>query len=182
MKKIIVQCCFFAALVLASNTTIAQTPKVGFFDIDLMVQSMPDYPAVDSLVAIYEQTTLRPEYDLMVREYSRLDSIYRSDSAAKKPATTLNYIKDQRTQIGYSLSFYQETGQSKSDKKRQELADPIYKKVMAAYKKVLAATNYLFIIKPSALELIGSVNAENLFEKVTKELKIPMPESLKVQR
>jgi hypothetical protein len=57
---------------------------------------MPGYRAVDSLLGIYEQDSLRGEYEFAVKEYNRLDSTYKADSAAKKAATVLNYQKDQR--------------------------------------------------------------------------------------
>jgi hypothetical protein len=45
--------------------------------------------------------------------------------------------------------------------------------------KVLAANNYLVVLKPGAYELGSKV--ENVFEKVAKELKITLPDELRSQ-
>jgi hypothetical protein len=66
---------------LPSENTKAQSLKVGVFDIDLMVQAMPGYRAVDSLVQIYEADSLAVELQYYQMEFQRLDSIYKTDSA-----------------------------------------------------------------------------------------------------
>ena len=65
---------FAAVLFLtAPGQTNAQF-KVAVFDIDLMVQAMPGYHIVDSLVQFYETDSLRDEHDYYQSEYRRLDS------------------------------------------------------------------------------------------------------------
>ncbi len=127
---------------------------------------MPGYRAVDSHVQFIEQDSLRGEYEFAVKEYNRLDSTYKADSAAKKAATVLNYQKDQRSQIATTIIYWQQISQQKSEQKRQELAAPMYEKVLGAYSKVLQANNYLVVLKPGAYEMGSKV--ENVFEKVAK--------------
>ena len=59
---------FFSAFsfifLLAGENTKAQSLKIGVFDIDLMVQAMPGYHMVDSLVQIYEADSLTVELKL----------------------------------------------------------------------------------------------------------------------
>jgi hypothetical protein len=155
----------------------AQTQKIGVFDIGIMTQAMPGYAAVDSLVGIYEQDSLKAEYDFAVSEYNRLDSSYKADSAAKKSATIINYQKDQRTQIATTIIYWQQISQQKLDAKRRMLAQPLTDRVLVAYKKVLDANNYLVILKPGAYEMGSRV--DNVFERVAKELKIFLPDGLK---
>ena len=50
---------------LAGENIKAQSLKVGVFDIDLMVQAMPGYRIVDSLVQIYEADSLGAEYQIL---------------------------------------------------------------------------------------------------------------------
>lgn len=171
----------FAGMFISANNVSAQASgtKIGVFDIDIAVSNMPGYRAVDSLLGIYQQDSLRGEYDFAVREYNRLDSTYKADSAAKKAPTVLNYQKDQRSQIATTIIYWQQISQQKSEQRRQELAAPLYEKVLGAYSKVLQANNYMVVLKPGAYEMGSKV--ENVFEKVFKELKLPVPEQLRSQ-
>ncbi len=169
----------FAGLIITNDTNAQGTPKIGVFDIDIMVQAMPGYRMVDSMLQIYQQDSLRSEYEFAVKEYNRLDSTYKADSAAKKSPSVLNYQKDQRSQIATTIVYWQQISQQKSEQKRQEMAAPMYEKVLGAYSKVLQGTNYLVILKPGSYEMGSKV--ENVFEKVAKELKINLPDQLKSQ-
>ncbi|HEX8461842.1 MAG TPA: OmpH family outer membrane protein [Segetibacter sp.] len=179
MKKVLLVVLAFAGTFFAANNANAQGPRVGVFDVDIMVRAMPGYRAVDSLLQRYEQDSLRGEYEFAVKEYNRLDSTYKKDSAAGKAATVLNYQKDQRSQIATTIIYWQQISQQKSEQKRQELAGPMYEKILSAYQKVLTANNYLVVLKPGAYELGSKV--ENVFEKVAKELKITLPDELRSQ-
>lgn len=173
----------FVSFLFANNLNAqggnAGTPRIGVFDIDIMVQAMPGYRVVDSMLQIYQQDSLRSEYEFAVKEYNRLDSTYKLDSAAKKSASVLNYQKEQRSQIATTIVYWQQISQQKSEQKRQELAAPMYEKVLGAYSKVLQANNYLVVLKPGAYEMGSKV--ENVFERVARELKINLPDQLKSQ-
>ncbi len=181
MKKVLFVMLAFTALLFANNLNAqgGGAAKIGVFDIDIMVQAMPGYRVVDSMLQIYQQDSLRSEYEFAVKEYNRLDSTYKSDSAAKKSASVLNYQKDQRSQIATTIVYWQQISQQKSEQKRQEIAAPMYEKVLGAYSKVLQSNNYLVVLKPGAYEMGSKV--ENVFEKVAKELKINLPDQLKSQ-
>src|SRR6476660_6952730 len=70
-----------AALLFTANSTKAQVLKIGVFDIDMMVQAMPAYHLVDSLMQIYDNDSLGALKQYNEGEYQRLDSTYKSDSA-----------------------------------------------------------------------------------------------------
>lgn len=180
MKKALPLVLALAVMVISVSQTIAQTtPKIGVFDVDIMVQAMPGYRAVDSMLNIYEQDSLRSEYEFAVKEYNRLDSTYKADSAAKKPASVLNYQKDQRSQIATTIIYWQQIAQQKTEQKRQMLAGSLYDRVLNAYSKVLNSNNYLVVLKPGAFEMGSKV--DNVFEKVAKELGVALPEQLRSQ-
>jgi len=179
MKKVLLVLLAFGGVFFTANNVQAQTAKIGVFDIDIAVSNMPGYRTVDSLLGIYQQDSLRNEYEFAVKEYNRLDSNYKADSAAKKPATVLNYQKDQRSQIATTIIYWQQISQQKAEQKRQELAGPLYERVLGAYQKVLQANKYLIVLKPGAYEM--GVSPENVFEKVFRELKLPVPEQLRSQ-
>ena len=89
MKKVLFSIFTFIALFFFTQKAVAQTQlKVGVFDIDLMVQHMPDYKIVDSLVQVYNTDSLGAEYQIYQNEFQRLDSTFKADSAAGKSAAS----------------------------------------------------------------------------------------------
>jgi len=58
MKKIVSFALSFTALLLLSVNASSQTVKIGVFDIDVMVQAMPAYHNVDSLMQIFDRDSL----------------------------------------------------------------------------------------------------------------------------
>lgn len=153
-----------------------QQMKIGVFDLDLMVQAMPGYRAVDSSLQIYERDSLSAEYEFYNTEYKRLDSTYSADSAASKAKSVLDLIKQQRQQVAMNIIYWQQIAQNKIEQKRAIMAQPLYEKVANAYKKVLDTRKYTLILKPNTFEL-GS-NIENIFPYVARELKIELPAEL----
>ena len=176
MKKMFFSLLMIAAFGSLVNKANAQT-KVGVFDIDYMVQAMPGYTAVDSMVQIYQRDSIATEYQILNSEYRRLDSTLRADTIAKKPQAVLEYSNTQKQQIAYKLINWQQYAQQKSQEKTQVLAQPLYEQVVNAYKKVLAAKKYAIILKPQTYEQ-GTI-ADNLFITVAKELKMTsLPQEL----
>ncbi len=176
MKKVFFSLLTIAVLGFVANKANAQM-KVGVFDIDYMVQAMPGFSAVDSMVQIYQRDSLGTEYQIMNNEYHRLDSTFKSDSAAKKPQAVLDYSSNQRQQIAMKLVYWQQYAQNKSDMKTQTLAQPLYEKVVDAYKKVLANKKYAVILKPQTYE--AGFPIDNIFIAVAKELKLTeLPQQL----
>jgi hypothetical protein len=141
-----------------------------------MVQQMPQYRNVDSMTQIYERDTLGAEYQIYNSEYQRLDSTFKADSAAKKPQTVLDYTNNQKQQMAYYLVYWNQIAQNKSDSYRGQLASPIYARVVAAYKKVLAIKKYNLILKTNTYEVGTPI--DNLFPLVAKELNVTLPPGL----
>ena len=181
MKKIFFLVFISLFLLLLTQSTKAQTLKVGVFDIDLMVQAMPGYRAVDSLVQIYEGDSLSIEYQYYQTEFHRLDSTYKADSAlvatGKKPKALLDFTTDERRKMGLNLVYWQQIAQNKSNNKRGQLAGPLYEVVTSAYKKVLARKKYTLILKPQTYEAGFAI--DNIFIAVARELKLSgLPQDL----
>ena len=81
MKKILSFAFIFTALLLLSVNARSQTLKIGVFDVDVMVQAMPGYHIVDSLMQIFDRDSLGSLREYYESEYQRLDSTYKADSA-----------------------------------------------------------------------------------------------------
>ena len=177
MKKVLFSIFTITTLFFATEKVQAQTQlKIGVFDLGIMVQNMPGYKIVDSLVQIYNRDSLGTEYEIYQSEYHRLDSTFKADSAVGKSAAILDYTSNQRKQIAMNIVYWQQIAQRKSDNKRGMLAQPLYAQVANAYRKVLDARKYALVLKPNTFE-IGS-QVENVFLFVAKELKVQLPAEL----
>ena len=181
MKKVLfyVFSCF--VFMLAGQSIKAQALKVGVFDIDVMVQAMPGYRIVDSLVQIYEADSLGAEYQINEMEYRRLDSTYKIDSAlyaaGKKTKAMLDYTTEERRKRGLNLVYWQQIAQNKSNTKRSQIAQPLYQVVINAYKKVLDKKKYAIVLKPQTYEAGFAI--DNIFLSVARELKLTeLPQQL----
>lgn len=166
---------------LMANTSQAQALKIGVFDIDMMVQAMPAYRAVDSLMQIYDNDSLGALRQYNEGEYQRLDSTYKSDSAmvaqGKKSKAILDMVTQDRQKAAINIVYWQQIAQNKSDAKRSELSQTLYKQVVDAYKKVLARKKYSLIMKPQTYE--AGFQIDNIFIAVARELKLTqLPQNL----
>jgi Skp family chaperone for outer membrane proteins len=181
MKKFLFVFSMCVALISGTNSANAQTFKVGVFDIDLMVQAMPQYHIVDSMVQQYEIDSLGAEYTYNQLEFARLDSTYKSDSAlaaqGKKSQALVNFTMEKRRETGMKIVYWQQYAQNKSNNKRGQLAQPLYAQVINAYKAVLARKKYDLILKPQTYEAGFSI--DNIFISVARELKLAgLPQEL----
>src|SRR5688500_17893252 len=136
---------FFLSLVVCTLMTAnvkSQTLKVGVFDIDIMVQAMPGYRAVDSLMQLFDRDSMGALRDYNQAEYKRLDSTYKADSAlvaaGKKSKAILDMVAADRQKAIINVIYFEQIAQSKSNEKRAGLAQNLYTLVVNAYKKVLA--------------------------------------------
>jgi Skp family chaperone for outer membrane proteins len=181
MKKILITIFSFIAFILSSSDTKAQVFKAGVFDIDVMVQAMPGYRIVDSLVRVYEVDSLGVEYQYYQIEYQRLDSTYKADSAlvaaGKKLKGLLDRVEEDRRKMALNLVYWQQISQNKSNNKRSQIAQPLYEVVTGAYKKILAKKKYGIILKPQTYE--AGFPIDNIFLSVARELKMSqLPQEL----
>lgn len=175
MKKFLVSVSVSAFMMLLCTQLQAQTAmKVGVFDLELMVQAMPDYARVDSLMQVYDRDSLGAEYEIYNNEYKRLDSTFKVDSpryaAGQISKAVFDYTANERQKMAINIVYWQQIAQNKSDNKRGQLAQPLYEVVANAYKKVLDTRKYTLILKPNSYELGSQI--DNLFITVAKELKL----------
>jgi hypothetical protein len=181
MKKVLLSIFSFVVFMLAGENIKAQSFKAGVFDIDVMVQAMPGYHIVDSLVQIYESDSLATEYQIYQMEFSRLDSTYKVDSAlyaaGKKSKVLFDYTTEERRKMGLNIVYWQQIAQNKSNNKRSQYAQPLYQVVVGAYKKILDKKKYTLVLKPQTYEAGFAI--DNIFLSVARELKLQgLPQQL----
>jgi len=173
MKKVFFTLLTIAGMLFAGDKASAQA-KFGVFDIDEMVQVMPGYSTVDSLLRLYQADSLASEQQYYYSEYQRLDSLLKLDSAAVKAGTkqaaVLEFENKQKQQMMVYLVNWNQYSQQKLQQKQGALAQGLYEQVGTSYQKILKARGYVLILKPGAIEL-GS-KADNIFILVAKDLKL----------
>ena len=181
MKKILSFVFVCGGFLFLTINAKSQAMKIGVFDLDVMVQAMPGYHIVDSLVKIYETDSLGAEYQYNQSEYVRLDSAVKSDSAlvaqGKKSKAMLDLVSADRQKYMINLVYWQQISQNKSNNKRGQLAQSLYTQVSAAYKKILDKKKYTLILKPQTYEF--GFRLDNIFIAVARELKLTdLPQDL----
>lgn len=182
MKKIFSLAFICIALLLLSVNTRSQTTlKVGVFDVDIMVQAMPTYYIVDSLMQIYDRDSLGSLREYYEIEYKRLDSTYKADSTqvatGKKSKAILDMVSADRQKAMINIIYWQQIAQNKSNEKRGSLSQDLYTQVINAYKKVLARKKYTLVLKPQTYE--AGFKIDNVFIAVARELKLSeLPQEL----
>lgn len=176
MKKVLLGLIAIVGMTFMAISANAQTGfKIGIFDAESMIQYLPEYRNVDSLLQIYQRDSIGGQYDIMQSEYHRLDSTYKADSTAKKPATRLQYLADQRGQIVSNLINWNQIAQRAGQAKYYQLAQPLYQKVVKALQQVATAQHISVVIKPDAIEPAFEPNSSyvvNLSIPVAKALGI----------
>lgn len=180
MRKLLFFYSLIVCMLLAGNVR-SQTLKIGVFDVDVMVQAMPGYRIVDSLMQIYDRDTLGALRDYHQLEYQRLDSTYKADSlqtaTGKKSKAILDMVAAERQKALINVVYFQQIAQNKSNEKRGVLSQDIYNLVVNAYRKVLARKKYALVLKPQTYE--GGFAIDNIFIAVARELKLTeLPQEL----
>lgn len=168
MRKI-----FFFVLIFSTCFCNAQMPyskltKIAVFDLNLMVQALPGYKIVDSLMLIYEQDTLGVEYAILENEYTRIDSLFKYGEHKHFDRKKIDTSLSKKQELGMKLVYWQQYAQQKDSIKRRTLAEPLYQRVRTAFYKVISTKNYDIILKPDAVEFAN--NIDNLFIEVGNEL------------
>ena len=180
MKKAIFFFALIVSLLMSANVR-SQTLKIGVFDLDIMVQTMPGYRAVDSVMQIFDRDSMGALRAYNDAEYQRLDSTYKADSvqvaAGKKSKAILDMVAADRQKAIINVLYFQQIAQNKSNEKRAVLSQGLYTQVVNSYKKVLARKKYTLVLKPQTYE--AGFPIDNIFIAVARDLKLTeLPQDL----
>ena len=179
MKKLLLVCVAFAACFLFTNTTKAQTQKIGYFDEQLVLSLFPGIQKVDTLINSYQQDSLRAEYEYRVSNFTRQDSIFKKDSATMSPKTRELAIRD-LNQLKYTLINWQGYQDQMIQAKTAQLLNPYRQKIFDALKTVVAEQKYTYVLNAAALEqnYVQPPLLDNLAIRVAIKLKLPLTKEI----
>lgn len=155
----------------------SQSLRIAVFDIDSMVHALPEYKVVDSLVMCYEIDTIPTDYKILQQELVRLDRFflnYRDQSHDRKFDDSIGAL---RQKIELSIIYWKQNSEHATNERKRRLAEPLYQKVNAAFKKIISEKHYDLILKSGSIEF--GDNVDNLFIPVARKLKLAsLPVSL----
>ncbi len=175
MKKLLFVCVAFAATFLFSNTTHAQTQKIGYFDEQFVLPLFPGIQKVDTLLNSFQNDSLRVEYEYRVGDFTRRDSIFKKDSATM-PVKARELATRELNQLKYNLINWQTYAQQMVEAKTAQLLNPYRQKIAEALRQVMAEQKYTYVLNEQALSQYAQPPLlDNLSIRVALKLKLTLP-------
>ncbi len=162
-------------LLIAANTSFAQN-KTGYISLDQMVGLMPETAKLDSLLQRYQADSLNPQFAYLVSEYNRKDSMVNTKDSIKLTAVTRKQIRQELEGIAYQVQNWQPFVQQDMNRKRDEILEPIYRKVVAAIQQVAKDNGYSYIYTKESL--LVAPPADDVLPLVAKKLNVKLPPGL----
>lgn len=178
MKKLLLVCVAFAACFLFTNTTKAQSQKIGYFDEQLTLSLFPGIQKVDTLLNSYQNDSLRVEYEYRVNDFTHRDSIFKKDSATM-PAKARELAVRELNQLKYNLINWQTYAQQMVEAKTEQLLSPYKQRMFEALKTVIAEQKYTYVLNAQALSVYAQPPLlDNLSIRVAMKLKLPLTKEI----
>jgi outer membrane protein len=171
MKKLKVLAMAVALLITCG--AIAQS-KFGYVSIETLVQLMPKYGTLDSMLQRYQADSIQPEYVSLVEQYKWNDSLY--NDSLKTPPSVRAEIAKKLPGLIYQIQNWQQITQQAMESKQNELVSPIYKEVYEAVKAVAKEKGYTHIFNKEAFLI--APDGDDLIIPVATKLKLKVPPQL----
>ena len=167
MKKIVTIVLVVMSLVMAGNSTQAQTGKLGYISLQELIPTMPEYRKADTALNDY-QNALGQNFEDMRREYYEQDSLLNSKDTAKYTKAQLEIKKKNLSDMLIKLQGWQQQAQQLYQQKQQDLIAPIQKKAVETVQAVAKENGYTYVFTKEAL--LVSPPAEDILPLVKKKL------------
>lgn len=165
------------ALLLVGFTTQAQTIKIGYTSVELIMDLMPEMEQIGADVQDY-QTQLQTNIQTKGADFQRQVEAYQQ--AAPTMTETARAAKEQElTKLRDDVQKYEQDAQTSYQRKLQELLEPVQTKVINAINAVAAENNYTHIFAETAGQspiLLYTKEEDKFTELVLAKLGIPIPQ------
>jgi len=167
MKKIVTIVLVVMGLLMAGNSTQAQTGKLGYVSLQELIPTMPEYKKADTALNDY-QNALGQNFEDMRREYYEQDSLLTSKDTVKYTRAQLEIKKKNLSDMLIKLQGWQQQAQQLYQQKQQDLIAPIQKKAIETVQAVAKENGYTYVFTKEAL--LVSPPAEDILPLVKKKL------------
>ncbi|MCE2707252.1 MAG: OmpH family outer membrane protein [Bacteroidota bacterium] len=166
------------ALLLFGFTTQAQTLKIGYTSVELIMDLMPEMEQIGADVQDY-QTQLQTNIQTKAADFQKQVEAYQQ--AAATMTETARAAKEQElTKLRDDLQKYEQDAQVSYQRKLQELLEPVQTKVINAINAVAAENNYTHIFAETAGQspiLLYTKEEDKFTELVLAKLGIEIPKA-----
>jgi outer membrane protein len=167
MKKIVSVLAVVMGLILACNSTKAQTTKIGIISMAELVPNMPEYKKADTSMLEY-RNAIGQQFEDMSREYREQDSLLSSKDTVKYTRAQLELKRRSVLEMATKLQGFNTQAQQMLEQKQQELMSPIQKKALDAINAVAKENGYSWVISKDYLPV--SPPADDILPLVKKKL------------
>lgn len=170
------------ALILSSGfNSFAQTPKIGYTNLEYILGLLPDAKRIESELQIYEKQ-LKGQMDSKIAEFEKKYAEYEKGRTSGLMSDVVKTDKEKElTNLQNSIKDFEETAQSSLQKKQVSLLEPVLAKIQKSIEKVAAANNYTYILSThadyggSAIILYSKNKEEDISNLVLKDLGVTPP-------
>ena len=162
-----------AVCLLITGSAMSQS-KLGYINVESIVQLMPGTSKIDSMLERYQADTIQPEYTSLVEQYQFNDSLYRD--SLKTPPSVRAEIAKKLPGFIYQIQNWQQITQQAIEAKQNQLLAPIYKEVYEAIKAVAKEKGYTHVFNREAF--LVAPDADDLILPVAAKLKLKVPPQL----
>ncbi|MEO7531374.1 MAG: OmpH family outer membrane protein [Sediminibacterium sp.] len=179
MKKFLFVCVAVAGSLLFTNTSNAQSQKIGYFDEQAVLSLFPGIGKIDTLMEIYQRDSLGVEYNYTYADYMRRDSAFKKDSASMPPKARELAMKE-INQSKSKLIQWQQYSQQAGEYKLESLLYPYKQKIYNALQEVIKEQKYTYILNATAIAMQYAPPPllDNLSVRVAMKMKLPLPKDL----
>jgi outer membrane protein len=158
----------------------ASAQKIGYISLDQVVALMPEVGKIDTLLQRFQSDSLNPQYQYMVSEFQRKDSIANGKDSLKTPAKVREQIRQELEGMAYQLQNWNTYVQNAMQGKQNELLEPVYRKVITSLKAVAKENGYAYVMNKE--NLIVAPDSDDLLPLVAKKLNLKLPPTPAVKK
>ncbi len=134
----------FIACTMLSLTSMAQTVKIGYADVDYILGQMPETKQVESELRTLN-TQLQNQLQTKYQEYQQKLQAYQQQAASMADAIRQDK-ETELSQLEQRITKLQQDAQSNIQLKQTELMQPLYEKIGASIETVAKANGFTYVL------------------------------------
>jgi len=150
----------------------AQT-KVGTLDTDYILSQMPEMEAVNKGLEAYDKE-LQQDFQANVKQYDTLVKTYQAN-AESLAAEARQESESKIIELENQIKQFRQRAQLMMQMRRNELTNPLYKKIDAAMRAVIDEEGFTQILHAGGNSLAFSAEKYDITEKVMTKMGIEIP-------
>ncbi|MGW1453405.1 OmpH family outer membrane protein [Salegentibacter agarivorans] len=150
----------------------AQT-KVGTIDTDYILSQMPQMEAVNKGLETYDKE-LQQDFQANVKQYDTLVKTYQAN-AESLAAEARQESESKIIELENQIKQFRQRAQLMMQMRRNELTNPLYKKIDAAMRAVIDEEGFTQILHAGGNSIAFSAEEYDITEKVMNKMGIEIP-------